>query len=74
MNVFFPLLVVIKCNRDNPELENAGRASELGGIVLDYASFCSFIFHGYVKFCKFYLSTSVICVQAKKDGKASSAC
>lgn len=46
MNILFALLVVVKCNRDHPELENAGHGSELGCIVLDYASFCSFIFMG----------------------------
>lgn len=74
MNILFLLLIVIKSNRDHLELENAGHGSELGCIALERASFCSFIFHGCVRFWEFYLSISVICVQAKKDGKASSAC
>lgn len=74
MNILFPLLIVIKCSRDHPELENAGHGSELGCVVLERAYFGSFIFQGYVKFWEFYLSTSVVCEQAKKDGKASSTC
>lgn len=73
VHVLFPMLIVIKCNRDHSKLESIGHGSELGCTVLGYPYFLSFIFHKFVQFC----FTSVVCIQSKRkgdNGKTSSAC
>lgn len=44
VNILFPVLTVIKYNRDNFKLENTGHGSELGCTVLEYPSFSHLYF------------------------------